>query len=465
MNAPTVQTESPAGVARDLTTYDWCDCSAQSGVTFWPEDDTSQSVTLMRNEDKRHYTHQYVKFNSAAKHITWKCLGTTSISQSPMNLEAFQWFSLMLYPEVKSPDGFGLICGKMTTRMRWNRYANTQYVSTIPFVSRTEGYDCFKIPAMLVTQAGTLIVFVEARKDQPGLATFCDDMARTDTVYKRSTDNGQTWGQLKNLIEESEDAEGVCHGKLVIGNIAPVQLRQSSKYPGRILVPYTRNNFKHYIVHSDDDGITFVGDRELKETNVHTENEPECDRNMSIFGLEGLDEHTEHLPEWIKNTMCNMDNPYHKPEWTKTFQDKWQWVGIGPPGGLQLQSGRILAPGYHSPIRGIHKSGAISLIPPISQSYNNFAVGHTLISDDDGDTWRLGNDWPIGEGANEHQYVELANGSVLANSRSLSWGSPQNRLQALSTDGGETFGESYYVSELPQSMNGCQGSTVGPGSS
>ena len=61
-------------------------------------------------------------------------------------------------------------------------------------------------------------------------------------------------------------------------------------------------------------------------------------------------------------------------------------------------------------------------------------------------------------GANEDQLVELLNGSLLLNSRSLATGSPQQRVQALSTDGGVTFTPSRTVPELPEPFNGCQGS-------
>merc|ERR1711920_1000053 len=86
--------------------------------------------------------------------------------------------------------------------------------------------------------------------------------------------------------------------------------------------------------------------------------------------------------------------------------------------------------------------------------------GHVLISDDYGDTWRLGSDWPIGQGADENQLVLLSNGSVLSNLRSLSTGSPQWRLQARSDDDGETFTSTNMV-PIPEPFNGCQGSTVG----
>ena len=68
-------------------------------------------------------------------------------------------------------------------------------------------------------------------------------------------------------------------------------------------------------------------------------------------------------------------------------------------------------------------------------------------------------------GANENQLVELRNGSLLLNSRSLATGSPQQRLQALSHDGGMTFTPSRFVPELPEPFNGCQGSMVRAGGS
>jgi len=31
----------------------------------------------------------------------------------------------------------------------------------------------------------------------------------------------------------------------------------------------------------------------------------------------------------------------------------WEFIGIGPSQGIQLKSGRIIIPGYNSPIRGV----------------------------------------------------------------------------------------------------------------
>lgn len=101
----------------------------------------------------------------------------------------------------------------------------------------------------------------------------------------------------------------------VIGNVAPVQLKS-----GRILFPFCKNNVDVLITWSDDDGLTF-------------------------------------------------SDPMPLPAATKP---SWKWVGLGPPAGLLLESGRVLIPSYHTTV--IHGDGEIS-------------KGHTLISDDEGKTW------------------------------------------------------------------------------
>lgn len=124
-----------------------------------------------------------------------------------------------------------------------------------------------------------------------------------------------------------------------------------------------------------------------------------------------------------------MKNPFDNPLWTAKLKGPWQFIGVEPSQSLQLRSGRVLVPGYHSPIRGLSEvPGTI----PVSQLYNNFAKGFVLISDDEGDSWRVGKEWSAGQGTNEHQMVQLDDGTVLSNSRSLSTGSPQFRVQSLS---------------------------------
>lgn len=176
-----------------------------------------------------------------------------------------------------------------------------------------------------------------------------------------------------------------------IGNAAPVQLRAS----GRILLPHNLNNSQIWLTYSDDDAASWAPARQL---------------------------HGVARPGW-------------------------NWVGTGPPGSIELASGRVLVPGYHAK----------------SRTNNNVCHGFTMLSDDSGASFYLGASafGAADKHSNECQAVQLANGSVLINARSLA--NPlehQQRIQTISTDGGKTFGPTRYVTELPQPIGGCQGSMI-----
>jgi|LakMenEpi03Aug12_release.lakeMendotaPanAssembly.Ray.scaffolds.fasta_scaffold114767_1 hypothetical protein len=110
---------------------------------------------------------------------------------------------------------------------------------------------------------------------------------------------------------------------------------------------------------------------------------------MSYFGLNIDQLKLRNLPDIIRfiKMVCVMKNPFHISDWTNKLKAPWQFIGVGPSQGIELKNGRILIPGYHSPIRGL--SGVKGALP-VSQLYNNFAKGFVLISDDWGDSWRLG---------------------------------------------------------------------------
>ena len=80
-----------------------------------------------------------------------------------------------------------------------------------------------------------------------------------------------------------------------VGNAAPVQLRGS----GRVLVPFCLNNSKSmFLTWSDTEGESWA---------------PPIPINSKDAAL-----------------------------------PSWNWVGLGPPGAIQLRTGRILVPAYHS---------------------------------------------------------------------------------------------------------------------
>ena len=75
------------------------------------------------------------------------------------------------------------------------------------FKSGEEGYQCFRIPAIISASDGSLLAFAEGRK------LNCGDAGNIDLVLKKSADGGKTWGPLQVVWD---DGSNTC------GNPAPV---------------------------------------------------------------------------------------------------------------------------------------------------------------------------------------------------------------------------------------------------
>jgi sialidase-1 len=128
------------------------------------------------------------------------------------------------------------------------------------FRSGTEGYNTFRIPAIITTIKGTLLAFAEGRKNSSS------DTGDIDLVMKRSDDSGKTWSELKMIWNDSLN---VC------GNPAPVQ----DKVTGNIfllctwnlgpdheadIIKGTSTDIRRiFIMVSKDDGKTFSEAREI----------------------------------------------------------------------------------------------------------------------------------------------------------------------------------------------------------
>ena len=115
------------------------------------------------------------------------------------------------------------------------------------FVSGTEGYHTFRIPALVVTRAGSVLAICEGRK------TSRADHGDVDLVLKRSSDGGRTWGPLELVFEEGGDQN------ITIGNPCPVVDQET----GVIWLPFTRNNNDVFITSSKDDGKTWSQPRRI----------------------------------------------------------------------------------------------------------------------------------------------------------------------------------------------------------
>jgi len=128
------------------------------------------------------------------------------------------------------------------------------------FVSGTQGYHTYRIPALLVTREGTLLAFCEGRKNSRS------DAGDIDLLVRRSTDKGRTWEPQRIVWD---DGANTC------GNPCPVV----DQTTGVIWLPMTwnhgqdtestikqntgRDTRRVFLTHSEDDGRTWAKPRDI----------------------------------------------------------------------------------------------------------------------------------------------------------------------------------------------------------
>jgi sialidase-1 len=110
---------------------------------------------------------------------------------------------------------------------------------TAVFTSGDDGYHTYRIPALLVTQKGTLLAFCEGRRNDRS------DHGDIDLLVKRSEDNGETWSDQCVIYGEE--------GEVTIGNPCPVL----DAINNTIWMPFCRENRDVLMMNSDDDGMTW----------------------------------------------------------------------------------------------------------------------------------------------------------------------------------------------------------------
>jgi sialidase-1 len=153
------------------------------------------------------------------------------------------------------------------------------------FEKGDDGYACYRIPAIVRSNNGTILAFCEARKDG------CSDTGNIDLVMKKSIDNGKTWGPLKIIWD---DAENVC------GNPSPVVDVET----GEIHLLATWNNGKDH------------ESRIINGTSIE---------GREVYHLISEDEGET----WT--TPKNITEDVKLPNWT--------WYATGPVHGIQLKKG------------------------------------------------------------------------------------------------------------------------------
>ena len=130
-----------------------------------------------------------------------------------------------------------VLCGFWVTAAVAQLQIQTQ---TPLFISGSNGFAVYRIPALVCSTNGTLLAFCEGR-------TNVTDGSTVAVVLRRSADGGQTWGAMTIVAQE-----GLTNG-VIIGNPAPVV----DKTTGNIFLFFMRNTTQVFYTVSTDDGLTW----------------------------------------------------------------------------------------------------------------------------------------------------------------------------------------------------------------
>ncbi|MET8676391.1 sialidase family protein [Streptomyces sp. NPDC004647] len=253
---------------------------------------------------------------------------------------------------------------------------------SVPFRAGAGGYASFRIPAVVRAGDGTVLAFAEGRVGSQ------DDFGDIDVVLKRSTDGGRTWGPLQVVAE---------NGDGTAGNPAPVILDS-----GRIVLLHVRNA------------------ADATEQKIRRGEVPAADGRRV----------------WLQHSDDDGESWSAAREITKTVKKPgWRWYATTPGHGIQLRhgphAGRTVVPANHSSAPAGSDTGA----------EGKYDGSHALLSDDGGETWRIGytDSNPNGYiNANETTAAELPDGRIYFNCRNDS-PAPGTRADAYSGDGGATL--------------------------
>lgn len=288
--------------------------------------------------------------------------------------------------------------------------AGWSQIKDVPvFISGTEGYKSFRIPAIIGLPNGDLLAFCEGRVYGAG------DFGDIDIVAKRSTDQGKTWGTLQNIVNMDT---------LQAGNPAPVVDLTDPDYPnGRIFLFYNTGNNHEGEVRKGN-GMREVWYKTSSD-NGHTWSDPV---NITL---------QTHRPR----------QPQVNPSYN--FSEDWRSYANTPGHAMQFSTGkykgRIFVAANHS------------IGDPQSQFTDYKAHGY--YTDDHGKAFHLSATVEV-PGSNESTAAELSNNRMMMNSRNQK-GDFRQRIISISSNGGSTWDTTYFDPALPDPVN--QGSLLSIG--
>ncbi|MCZ6852787.1 MAG: sialidase family protein, partial [Gammaproteobacteria bacterium] len=262
------------------------------------------------------------------------------------------------------------------------------------YVSQQDLYHTFRIPGMVVTRDGSILLFAEARRGD-GSDPRRDENAPIDLVMRRSTDNGDTWEPMVVI-----DSGYRPNGDLV-----------DFADPTPVLDATTGTVFLFYGQWPDMAPITVA----------YGQDPDSADGNHVVWVRSSTDG---------GKTWSDREQVVYPDESQETSDGLyWRQAEPGPGNGIQLQwqddasrNGRLIIPAKRSGSKT--PDGEVTVEPFV------------YYSDDHGETWQVGN-VTSGPDANEDEVVELTDGTVLLDGRQ---NSGDFRRRHRSNDGGVTWG-------------------------
>ncbi len=277
---------------------------------------------------------------------------------------------------------------------------------TVVFENGDDGYQCYRIPAIVKAPNGDLLAFAEARR------TDCGDFGDVDMVLKRSTDNGKSWGKLHMAVDFGDNQAG---------NPAPVYDLTDPTFPkGRLFLFY----------------------------NTGTAHEADVRKGKAVREVwykTSIDDGRSWGDAVNITLQTSRPNaPTANPAYT--FKEDWRSYANTPGHALQIQNGQYKGRLF---VAANHSAG------PPQEAYRDYAA-HAFYSDDHGQTFKLTPNLDYA-GGNEATAAETSDGSLLFNFRNQS-GDAKYRLQGFTKDAGESWDEVKVMKDLPDPV--CQGSII-----
>lgn len=248
------------------------------------------------------------------------------------------------------------------------------------FEAEQGGYAHYRVPAIVVSPAGTVMVVTEARASERG------DWGLQDILMVRSRDGGRTWDEPRKIValegepeqNEAALAQGLAEpGVTTYNNIVPIVDAEENLVHFLFCSAYKRA----YYMRSADDGETFSEPVDITET-------------------------------------------------FERFRDEYDWkvIATGPGHGIRHSNGRLIVPVWLSDGTAGHA--------------HRPSIVSTIYSDDSGATWERGDvvvRHPDLKNPSETLAVELSGGGVMLNIRHES--PNHRRAVTVSPDGAAGWSE------------------------